>query len=171
MTTEYSPIKRRCWPEPALNEDARRTLPSSQLARCSPAKTTLFAGEFRHPALGALAEVAAGNFGQTKNSGLVAPQPAKRGVFGKHYRPACRGASAKLAPVRSDPRIGTECNTHARNAVLQKNRTAIARALASGRFIIIFNVLHRHSGRYAGARRDRRDAGVVRARMPRQMAL
>jgi hypothetical protein len=47
------------------SEDARRKRPSSQPARYSPAKTTLFAG-VPHTALGVLAEIAAGNFGQIK---------------------------------------------------------------------------------------------------------
>ena len=55
--------------------------------------------------------------------------------------------------------------------MLQKNRAAAARALASGGFIIIFNVLHRLYGRRVDARRGRRATGVARARIPRQAAL
>jgi len=39
--------------------------------------------------------------------------------------------------------------------VLQKNRATAARVVASGRFIIIFNVLHRHQRRREGAGRPR----------------
>jgi hypothetical protein len=159
-----------------LAKAARRNRSSPQPANFSPAtrppraKTTLLPA-YGKPLQARSPKAPPGDFQQTKNSGLVAPQPAKRGVFGKHYRPEravaiarnCLQSVRTPAPSNATHMPGTPCCK--KIALLQPHRRTTAG------FIVIFNVLRPHPGGWGAAGPDWRVAGVERARLRPETAL